>query len=62
MLINFGPAHPAAHGVLRLILELEGEVRVLVSRVCLLVSFLGDNESNAAHRPIASRNRETYRV
>lgn len=25
-LINFGPQHPAAHGVLRLILELEGEV------------------------------------
>ncbi len=25
-LMNFGPQHPAAHGVLRLILELEGEV------------------------------------
>jgi len=24
--INFGPAHPAAHGVLRLVLELDGEV------------------------------------
>ena len=24
--INFGPVHPAAHGVLRLILELDGEI------------------------------------
>ena len=24
--INFGPQHPAAHGVLRLVVELEGEV------------------------------------
>lgn len=26
MQINFGPQHPAAHGVLRLILEMTGEV------------------------------------
>jgi len=26
--LNFGPAHPAAHGVLRLVLELDGEVVV----------------------------------
>ena len=26
--INFGPQHPAAHGVLRLILEMDGEVIV----------------------------------
>lgn len=25
--MNFGPQHPAAHGVLRLIVELNGEVR-----------------------------------
>src|SRR6201998_3286548 len=24
--INFGPQHPAAHGVLRLVLELDGEI------------------------------------
>lgn len=26
--INFGPQHPAAHGVLRLILEMQGETVV----------------------------------
>lgn len=26
VIINFGPQHPAAHGVLRLVLELDGEV------------------------------------
>ena len=25
-MINFGPQHPAAHGVLRLIMELDGEI------------------------------------
>jgi NADH:ubiquinone oxidoreductase subunit D len=28
MTMNFGPQHPAAHGVLRLVLELDGEVVV----------------------------------
>jgi NADH dehydrogenase (ubiquinone) Fe-S protein 2 len=28
--INFGPQHPAAHGVLRLVLHLEGELVLLV--------------------------------
>ena len=27
MTLNFGPQHPAAHGVLRLVMELSGEVR-----------------------------------
>jgi NADH dehydrogenase (ubiquinone) Fe-S protein 2 len=26
MTLNFGPQHPAAHGVLRLVLELSGEM------------------------------------
>ena len=25
-MLNFGPQHPAAHGVLRLVLEMDGEV------------------------------------
>ena len=35
--INFGPQHPAAHGVLRLILELDGEI---VTRVDPQIGFL----------------------
>ena len=27
--LKFGPQHPAAHGVLRMVLELDGEVVVL---------------------------------
>jgi NADH-quinone oxidoreductase subunit D len=34
--INFGPQHPAAHGVLRLVLALDGEV---VQRVDPHVGF-----------------------
>lgn len=26
IILNFGPQHPAAHGVLRLVMELDGEV------------------------------------
>jgi NADH:ubiquinone oxidoreductase subunit D len=35
--INFGQVHPAAHGVLRLVLELDGEV---VTRVDPHIGFL----------------------
>jgi NADH:ubiquinone oxidoreductase 49 kD subunit 7 len=31
--INFGPQHPAAHGVLRLVLELDGEVSSVSIRI-----------------------------
>lgn len=31
MVLNFGPQHPAAHGVLRLILELDHEVGIKIS-------------------------------
>ena len=41
--MNFGPQHPAAHGVLRLVLEMEGE---------------DDPESGSARWPVASRYRE----
>ena len=35
--INFGPQHPAAHGVLRMVLELDGEVVVRADpHICML--------------------------
>ena len=37
LILNFGPQHPAAHGVLRLILELDGEVVEKADpHICLL--------------------------
>ena len=43
--MNFGPQHPAAHGVLRLVMEIDGEVRreresvhICVEGTCIHVS------------------------
>lgn len=36
-IVNFGPQHPAAHGVLRLILELNGEVCMFHDKFEVLV-------------------------
>ena len=36
--MNFGPQHPAAHGVLRLVLEIEGEVIQKGGPTCWVVA------------------------
>jgi NADH-quinone oxidoreductase subunit D len=47
--INFGPQHPAAHGVLRLVLELDGEI---VERVDPHIGFLHrGTEKFIEHKP-----------
>ena len=47
--INFGPQHPAAHGVLRLVLELDGEV---IERIDPHVGFLHrGTEKFIEHKP-----------
>lgn len=33
MVINFGCAHPAAHGLLRLVVELDGEVSIVGTKI-----------------------------
>jgi NADH-quinone oxidoreductase subunit D len=51
--INFGPQHPAAHGVLRLVLELDGEV---VDRVDPHIGLLHrGTEKLIEPRPICRR-------
>ena len=49
--LNFGPQHPAAHGVLRLVLELDGEVRICRSEVLIPWKSLGA-EGEVMHRGI----------
>ena len=47
--INFGPQHPAAHGVLRLVLELDGEV---IERIDPHIGFLHrGTEKFIEHKP-----------
>ena len=54
--INFGPQHPAAHGVLRLVLELDGELVERVDpHIGLLhrgTEFLRDHRSELTERII----------
>ncbi|MEL6601096.1 MAG: hypothetical protein AAFR40_16380, partial [Pseudomonadota bacterium] len=50
--INFGPQHPAAHGVLRMVLELDGEI----------VAFRGsDGREYRTTRPIEADLTPTLR-
>jgi NADH:ubiquinone oxidoreductase subunit D len=53
--MNFGPQHPAAHGVLRLVLELDGEV---IQRADPHIGLLHRaTESSPRTRPTSSRCR-----
>ena len=53
--MNFGPQHPAAHGVLRLVLELDGEV---IERADPHIGLLHRaTEKLAETRPIINRCR-----
>ena len=50
--LNFGPQHPAAHGVMRLVLELDGEV---VERADPHIGFLHrGTEKLIEYRPICT--------
>ena len=65
--INFGPQHPAAHGVLRLVLELDGEIvercdphigllhrgteKLMESRTCLLYTSPSPRDRTRSRMP-----------
>ena len=52
--LNFGPQHPAAHGVLRLILELDGEV---VEKADPHIGLLQDRKSTRLNSSHSQQNR-----
>ena len=55
--INFGPQHPSAHGVLRLVLELDGEV---VERADPHIGLLHRGTENSPRRAPGSSRCPTW--
>ena len=53
--INFGPQHPSAHGVLRLVLELDGEIVSASTRIAACRTAAP--RSSSSTRPICRRSR-----
>ena len=56
--INFGPQHPAAHGVLRLVLELDGEI---VERCDPHIGLLAPRHRKADGEPDLSAKPAVFR-
>ena len=50
--MNFGPQHPAAHGVLRLVLQMEGEViKNADPHICLLYTSPSPRDRTRSRMP-----------